>query len=93
MAKEYADEADPDTVGAVLRQARIRAGIQQHQLAAVMKISIWTLNRAEHNKRQFDMAWLPRLPPAVVEPVARFLRNQARQQFQDLRGLERRAVA
>ena len=56
--------------GLVLRSAREAAGITQTDLAGMLGISIWALNRLEHANRRFEEEWLPRMPPAIREPVA-----------------------
>ncbi len=62
-------------IGQILRDARIACGIRQGQLAELLGVSPWALNRVEHGKRKFEDHWLARLPGAIRDPV-----YQARQQ-------------
>ena len=82
----------PDTIGAVLRKARIDNNLGQQELARIMGISVWTLNRFEHGKRQFDIDWLARIPVKVRAPIAKYLSMQTQRQFWHLKSMAREAL-
>ena len=57
-------------IGTVLREARLRAGMEQRALAAAMSVSSFTLNRVERGRQRFRDEWLDRMPAAIGGPVA-----------------------
>ena len=73
------------TVGEALRAARIDAGIMQQDLASLLKISQWTLNRVEHGTRSFEIAWLELLPASIRTAVAEVIEPQLRRQHEHVR--------
>lgn len=80
-----APSRSPD-VAAVLRRSREAAGLLQVELARILGISVWTLNRVEHGTRRFDSDWLPMMPPAIREPVAQVLIRGYSDQISQVRG-------
>ena len=57
-------------VGTVLREARLRAGMEQRALAITMGVSPFTLNRVERGRQRFRDEWLDRMPADIGGPVA-----------------------
>jgi ribosome-binding protein aMBF1 (putative translation factor) len=56
-------------IGGVLREARLAAGVSQGDLAEMLGLSIWCLNRVEHDKRGFDTEWVTRMPATLRAAV------------------------
>ena len=56
-------------VGKDLRGARLRAGLTQRELARIVGISSFCLNRVEAGTTAFRDEWIDRLPTAVRVPV------------------------
>lgn len=56
-------------IGTVLREARLKDGMEQQALARVLGISSFTLNRVERGHQRFRDEWLDRLPPDIRRPV------------------------
>lgn len=68
-------------IGQVLREARKLAGIKQGELAAIVGISIWTMNRVEMGRQEFKEEWLGRLPDPVRGAVAKELVHRQQQRL------------
>lgn len=73
---------DEKPVGTVLREARKKHRIKQQELAAQMGISVWTLNRVEHNTRSFDESWVELLPDEICAAVRAVLNTDLRRRFE-----------
>ena len=69
------------SVGGALREARLRSGVTQEQLAGMLRISPWTLNRVEHGKRGFDTAWMALMPLPLSTAVKEALAQEVERTF------------
>ncbi|MBO0737577.1 MAG: helix-turn-helix transcriptional regulator [Alphaproteobacteria bacterium] len=56
-------------LGRKLCKAREDAGYTQQRIADLLGVTLWCWNRVENGKRNFDPAWLGKLPPQM-RPVA-----------------------
>jgi len=63
-------------IGEALRAARAAEGLKTGELAKVLGISIWTLSRVEHDKRRFDINWIPLMPPRMRRTISGLLRRE-----------------
>ena len=61
------------SIGTVLREARLQTGTEQQELARVLGVSPFTLNRVERGHQPFRDEWLDRLPSDIRRPVAEAL--------------------
>lgn len=62
-------------IGRALREARLAQGIAQGDLADMIGVSIWILNKVEHGVRRFDTDWLPDLPRPIRDAMQVALRG------------------
>ena len=56
-------------VAKTLRDRRLALGLRQHELARLLRISVFALNRIEAGTRSFEASLLPRLPSSIAQPV------------------------
>lgn len=66
------------SVGSILREERVRAGLTSTEVAAALGVSIWTYSRVESDQRTFDDGWIGRFPDVVRGAIAERLAEHAR---------------
>lgn len=68
-------------LGTVLREARLRTGMEQRALAKMLGISTFTLNRVERGRQPFKEEWIDGLSPdlkrLMVEAASVYYREKA----------------
>jgi len=80
-------------MGAEIRRARIAAGMRQGELAEMLGISIWAMCRFERGSRQFDEAWIDRMPASLRRVALDLLKKQLKEQQAGMVERERRMTA
>jgi len=62
-------------LGLIMEDARKAMGLHQNELADMMGVSRWTLNRVINGHAQLQDEWIDLMPMPVREPVIRYLQQ------------------
>ena len=70
---------EPDHIVLVLREARLKANLNQSSVARAIGISFWTYSRFERGECKFKKQWISRLPDPLRAAAIKFLAEEVAQ--------------